>query len=470
MAYQATRRGYEDELGQRLSSVAATVAAQLSTSRDAGRIARLDPSMPGAVSERLNQWLEALRQETDARRMFVFNPELVSLLDTEAGVTPGNPLYELEPDRNELGRIVSGDLTNAHSVLFSSEDGTRFMNGYAPVYYEGELIAFVGVAGSASFFEQLDRTAAVLSGLAVLVVLLVLVVSFVVSHRLTRPIGELVDALQRYGSGRLREPLPITSRDEIGFMAQAFNDMRNRIDRRDEQMQLMLSGIAHEVRNPLAGMELFCGLLRDELGEGDEARSHVDKISKELEYLSRVVNDFLAYARRRPLSPERFLAADMLGDLKQSLVETASKRGVALRFDIPSGVELSGEREAIRGLVHNLVQNAVQACTEGQSVDVRVSVEGSNRIIRVSDTGRGMDEEQASKAFEPFYTTRQKGTGLGLALAHKTVQEHRGEIKLETILGQGTTFTVVLPFDSKLSPLVHEPDFAEDDGEMEMIG
>ena len=320
------------------------------------------------------------------------------------------------------------------------------------VAVEGQTAGVVGVAGSAVYFDRLDRYRAALLMLGLLVVGVVVVVSFAVSHRLTRPMGRLVAAIRKFGRGELREPVVIRTRDEIGFLGEAFNDMRQSLDRRDEQMQLMLSGIAHEVRNPLAGMELFCSLLSDELTAHPEQRAHVEKISRELQYLGRVVNDFLRFARRRPLSPERLDAAGLINEVVDGLMGAARQSGVELVLEVEDGVELTGEREALRGVIANLVQNALQACDSGGKVTVRVTSSRGWRELEIVDTGRGIPEERRKHIFEPFFTTKEQGTGLGLALVHKSVQEHGGDIAVQSKPNEGTRFVIRLPFDAQLTP------------------
>jgi signal transduction histidine kinase len=471
LAYRAAKGGLEAGLGRQLEGVALTIAGQFSSSREAGRICRLaeSPDAESSVRRRINELLGSLQTTTDARRIFVFDPELVSLLDTDASVQFGSTLFELQPDRTELNRVVTGSAATASSVLFEGADGSRYQNGYAAIVFEGETCAIVGVAGSASYFNTLDTYRAAFGVVGLAFVLMVMLISLLVSHQLTRPIGRLVEALHRYGQGELKEPLTVRSRDEIGYLAEAFNDMRESLDRRDEQMQLMLSGIAHEVRNPLAGMELFCSLLKEELDSEPEKQAHVSKISRELDYLGRVVSDFLSYARRHPLSPERFEALPLIQEVIDGVSGEATSRGVTIEAEVDASVEMTGEREALRGVCANLVQNAVQACSEGGRVTVSIVEKGEQRVIDVTDDGKGMDEEQLKKIFEPFYTTRQKGTGLGLALLHKTVQEHGGQVEVKSEPGTGTRFRIELPFDEDLQPLVHEPDY-EGSGDVEMIG
>ncbi|MBN1944254.1 MAG: HAMP domain-containing histidine kinase [Bradymonadales bacterium] len=470
LVHRVLRRGLEEELGVRLSSIAQSISVSFTTTRDVERLSRLLPDPESLVRQRFVERLNRFRDTIGVRRIFAVTPGLESLLDTRLEVMPGTPLYDLEADRSEIRRLVEGEAGSVHSVLFTGADGTRYMHGYAPVHLEGELVAIFGVEGSAGHYAALDALGKALVVLGLLVVMLVVAVAVFFSHRLTRPMTRLVDAIRRYGRGDLKEPVEVTTRDEVGFLTEAFNEMRASLDRRDEQMQLMLSGIAHEVRNPLAGMELFCSLLKEEL-ESDPVRlEYVEKINRELDYLARVVTDFLNYARRRPLTPERFAAQPLVDQLVEGLRGEAARKGVVLKEEVETGLELTGEREALRGTCANIVQNAVQASKEGGVVEIRAWGVGSTRYLEVSDNGHGIPEGKIKQIFEPFFTTRQQGTGLGLALAHKTVQGHGGEIEVESVVGQGTRLRIKLPFDESLRPLVHEPEYERSQTEVEMIG
>ena len=156
----------------------------------------------------------------------------------------------------------------------------------------------------------------------------------------------------------------------------------------------------------------------------------------------------------------------MVGGLKTK----ATQYDVSISVEVPDDLEATGEREALRGILTNLVQNAIQACSSGGKVIVRAQAAGPNRVLSVVDDGKGIKADQLDRIFDPFFTTREKGTGLGLALAQKTVREHRGEIEVLSEVGKGTTFTITLPFDDIPSHLVHVPEFEGPQSDVEMIG
>src|SRR5262249_27645745 len=153
-----------------------------------------------------------------------------------------------------------------------------------------------------------------------------------------------------------------------GQLAEAMDRMRVQLAERDARMQQMLAGIAHEVRNPLAGMTLFAGILQDELPEGDERRGHVDRIRKELGYLERVVNEFLEFARR----PRPELAAVPLDELLPEVAQLASTEAITVAVE-PTDLVAQVDRSQLRRALLNLAKNAVQAAAAADQTEVKLA-------------------------------------------------------------------------------------------------
>lgn len=450
VAHEVTRRDLDDELGARLEAVAATAATHV-------RGKYLLELAAGDEEERAFQnvmkKLEAVSAASGAA-LFVFDRKLDSRADTR-GIAIGTHYFRVELDRHELGRVFDrGEL--AHSVTFSDDDGRIYKAGYAPVHAsetEPEIVLAIGAQAPARYFDRLRqlRKSLLLWGGSLLFV--VLAASVITTALVTRPVRRLAAAAERIGKGELGAPVDVTSRDELGTLAATMDRMREQLAERDARMQQMLAGIAHEVRNPLAGMTLFTGILRDELPAGpagDESRGHVARIERELTYLERVVSEFLEYARRAP--PER-RELD-LGELAREVAQLAAAGDGRTEGDIEVSIESEARVRAdaaqLRRALLNIAQNAVQATQRaGRREPVRITVGeaagGEGRVeLRIRNAGGELPEQVRAKMFEPFFTTREKGTGLGLAFAKEIVQAHDGEIRVE-VTGDATTFAVVLP-------------------------
>jgi signal transduction histidine kinase len=197
------------------------------------------------------------------------------------------------------------------------------------------------------------------------------------------------------------------------------------------------------VRNPLGGIELFSGILREELSPGDERRAHVERIEREVGYLSAVVTEFLDYARR----PAPELGAAPLAPLAAAICELeaaeAERAGVALTWRVPDGLACRGDQVQLRRALHNLVRNAVQAAGDEAPGTVTVTAAAADEpgvvCLTVENSGRPIPDRVRDRMFEPFYTTREKGTGLGLAFVREIVLDHGGTIEVDSS-DQGTRF------------------------------
>ncbi|HEX3481379.1 MAG TPA: HAMP domain-containing sensor histidine kinase [Kofleriaceae bacterium] len=444
VAFEVSRRDLDHELGARLEAIAASATTQI-------RGKYLTELVPGNEDDRGYQnalkKLEAIADATGAQ-LFVFDEQYNSRGDTAPGVAIGTHYFRAELDRAELVRVFELGRT-ASSVTFIGNDHKIYKTGYAPVRAsetEPQIVLALGAQAPASYFARLadlrDRLFAWGTGLLVVSVMAAVVATLLI----TRNVRRLVSAAERIGSGNLRDPVRVESDDEIGVLGQTMERMRQQLAERDARTQQMLAGIAHEVRNPLAGMTLFAGILRDELPEDDARRGHVERIRRELGYLERVVNDFLEYARR----PKPELHDEPCDALLAEVAQLTSTEDIPVEAAPCDGLMARADRGQIRRALLNLAKNAVQAATAAGhrgSGAVRLSAEerGDELALVVWNRGHEIPPEICERLFEPFYTTREKGTGLGLAFVREIAADHGGRIEVKSASGE-TTFTLVLPF------------------------
>jgi signal transduction histidine kinase len=302
----------------------------------------------------------------------------------------------------------------------------------------------LGAQAPASYFDRLDDLRSRMIEWGVGLALVSIAAAVIATLFITRNVRRLVTAAERIGAGDLHEPVIATTRDELGVLAETMDRMRVQLAERDARMQQMLAGIAHEVRNPLAGMTLFAGILRDEVPATDERRGHVDKIQRELDYLDRVVSEFLEFARR----PKPELADVPVADLLAEVAQLASTQ--ELEVGSTTEVEtLRGDRGQLRRALLNLARNGVQAASAAghsgkDAVAIRARALPGAVELAVWNRGKEIAPETSGKLFEPFFTTREKGTGLGLAFVRDITRDHGGSVEV-TSEGGETTFAIRLP-------------------------
>lgn len=275
-----------------------------------------------------------------------------------------------------------------------------------------------------------------------------------VGRTISRPLAAIVEATRRISHGDL-EPrgLPVAARDEVGELARAIERMAAWLQRlQDEQIRTerlrlirqVSAGLAHELRNPLTGARLALQLDLQRRGERDAEpiRVALDELSR----MERQVRRFLQMARPEPPRREPTPIAGLLGRLERNLEAVAAHRGLA--FEVDAAIDrpdLDVDPEQILQVLTNLAWNAFDAVGAAGRVRVRASSEGPEwAIIDVEDDGPGVAEADVGRLFEPFFTTRPEGVGLGLALARALVLEHGGRIAYDRRDGW-TRFRVVLP-------------------------
>jgi PAS domain S-box-containing protein len=217
-------------------------------------------------------------------------------------------------------------------------------------------------------------------------------------------------------------------------------------------MGTLALNLAHEIRNPLNAAVLQLHLLGrqfDKLGTDEETRAALHQKAKivgdEIGRLSRLLTEFLELARPRGVVRERLSFTKLVGDVLDLEQGSAAARGVSVRRELSSECELLGDPEKLKQVVLNLVMNALEAMKEGGRLLVRLAAGGENAVLSIEDTGPGIEPAVIAQVFEPFFTTKEAGTGLGLSIVRKIVDQHRGEVRIESERGVGTRATVTIP-------------------------
>lgn len=467
LAHEVAQRVLEDELGRRLALAAAATAMMILPEQ----AIELEHGEAGSLTQaNVARKLAVAKERFAVRRVAVVDRNLRGRADTAGRIAFGAEAHELGADRVEIHRAAAGRPTT--SPLFLGHDGMPYKRGYAAIERgelpaspspsptststatpaaateaSGDAVGFVLVEASADYLGPLAafRRRLIIGGLVALA--LVLIATALGAGRVTRPVVRLAAAALRIGRGDLDVPIRVRTRDEVGFLAQTLDDMRAALKARDERLQMMLAGIAHEVRNPLGGLELYAGLLREALG-GDAARlEEVARIEREVHHLKAVVTEFLDYARRAPVELGPVAIRPVLAEVAE--LARADAPAAEIAVDAPDGLAARADEGQLRRALLNLARNAVAAATRhhpssGARVRFAARRDEDQIIVDVEDNGAGVAPELREKVFTPFFTTRERGTGLGLAFVRDIVHEHGGTVDVGAAGLGGARFTVSL--------------------------
>jgi two-component system, NtrC family, sensor kinase len=345
---------------------------------------------------------------------------------------------------------------------------------------------YVGML-EAPYVDRRNKVVWSFLGVGVLGVVLVLILSFFITTGIIRPLREMVGATKKIAKGDLSWELSTASQDEIGQLAASFNHMlvrlkqtrqeleeygktlEDKVEQRSQQLkQIQLqfmrseklsslgrlaSGVAHEIDGPLTGILTFSHHLMRKLKDNPELQGELEKIVKETTRVTTVVRDLLNFARetkpqKRPCQINELISQTL------SLVEGQTVfQNIRVLKNLDPQIPIALlDANQIQQVFMNILLNAADAMPTGGILTItsRLLPGDGSVEIRFADTGLGISQENLDKVFDPFFTTKahKKGTGLGLAVSYGIIERHRGQIRVQSQEGKGTTFIVELPLQA----------------------
>ena len=223
----------------------------------------------------------------------------------------------------------------------------------------------------------------------------------------------------------------------------------------------MAGSLVHEIKNPLSTINLSAQLLQEEWKDADTPKEQravrrLQVMSSEVQRVERIIETFLRFTERHELSLEVKSLNEMLEDLAEFVTAEAERSGVQIRLGLSSGLApFSFDVDLVRQVFQNLVQNACQAMNPAGGGELilktdRVERDGVEYAIgEVIDTGPGIEADKLERVFELYYSTREGGTGFGLAISRRIIEEHGGFIEVQSVKGKGSQFSVYLPLSRK---------------------
>ena len=319
-------------------------------------------------------------------------------------------------------------------------------------------------------------------GIALLAVVLISVVAMKVADKISRPIRGMAEAAGKIAEGDYSQKVEITSDDEIGFLANNFNNMvselvrahqelrdsaetlERKVEQRTAELRAMqahliqseklagvgklAAGVAHEINNPLTCVLTNSSLLLSDLPPDDPRREDLQAVVDETLRCRKIVKGLLDFARQTKPQKQKLDLNKVAADVIALVRNQASFQNISIDADLdPQIPSVLADADQMRQVVLNIILNAADAMPQGGKIRVRSSFEpkASQAILRISDTGPGIPAEIQDKMFEPFFTTKKTGTGLGLAIAYGIMERHKGSLKVESAPGRGTTIEMILP-------------------------
>jgi signal transduction histidine kinase len=410
--YFVVKNSKEDELGNRLITVANMVSSYLES--EAVIISFTEGDEQTDWYKRLKEYLLEVKKKNNLRTLSIFNTDFQWMIGTDANMKIGTYSYLLKIDEEEIKKSITQKVST-QSYLYSFED-IQYKRAYAPIQgFDGTIEAFVKVEASRDYFVGLAklRNSLIFLGLFCISVIGILVIIFY----------KLVNAL---------------------IKAEESSELNNRL----QSLGTMAAGVAHEIRNPLGIIRNTAEILKAELLSESDSYSYVDSILEEVHRLNNLVTQFLQLSK-----PSVIEKRDC--DIRQLIESTISfvkydfeKSGIKNFYDKPQHpVNINCDENSIKQLLLNLLINAKQSMKNGGAVKIDLIKKKNKILITITDEGSGISEIEIKKVFDPFYSTKDAGIGLGLTICKNIVDSHNGTIEVFSRENKGTKVVVRLPIE-----------------------
>ncbi len=444
-----------------------TIEGPFQTTNTAGTLVRFtvpvpDPDSRGATLGQLvalfdwGRGTEVIARVRESMMSVGLDPEVL-ILDAHGMIIgraapPGGPW--------QLGSMLLPQTSNSkdHATTGYIDSAAARLVGHARLPDDLPAWTVVVAEPLANAFAPARQMVTLLATVLGGTLLVALTVSLFVARRVTEPLTELTKAAETVGRGmRPESTVPVRSRDEIGTLTDAFNRMAADLKRAERELVdaakfsfvgELAAGVAHEIRTPLGVLRSSAQLLERSLEvKDDESRELLRLLQDEVDRIERVVSALIELGRPRKMRPEPTPLGQILFRTADFVDAQARQKHVTIqrRTIDPDPVVLC-DPELIHQVALNLLVNAVQILPDGGSIEIGIlPAQDGYAGFEVRDNGPGMTDKVCSRIFEPYFTRRQGGSGLGLTFVQRIVQEHRGRVSVKSELGRGTVFRVHLP-------------------------
>lgn len=337
--------------------------------------------------------------------------------------------------RNEILKLGVDQVTS--SLPFKGDDGAWYLWGF----YRINKKYWLARQESADRLKRVENFAWFFFYTGIAGMFLTILVGYLLARAMTRPIDRLVKFSSQLGKGNFEYSIPEGMVGEIGILSVAMDKMRSDLLRNRKEREDMLAQIAHEIRNPLGGIELLANLTKEDMNKGEHNTEYLDKILNEVSALKLLITSYLNYSRPQPAQPEWVHLDHIKNEINQIVLNRLQEKSISFSFE-NTITKIWFDPGQLKQIFLNLLNNSFDAVEQGGMVSVRTHKNKNNWEIIISDNGLGIKPDNLPNVFEPFFTTKREGTGLGLAISKKLCQENHAQLSVKNNSSAGCTFFI----------------------------
>ena len=411
-------------------------------------IAKLEVISANTVADCIGQ-IDSLK----VTRLIVTDQNGLTLYDSSAEL---QRTYSLLP---EIVQAIRG------YDVFSSDyhDGAIRSRAATPIIYYGTTVGCVYMmeydTAQGALIQSLQNT---VLRVTLLLELIVLLFSLAYAIAFSRRLQKIMSSMKIIQTGDYTHKLKMGGSDELTILGNEFNDLTDRLQTSEQKRRRFVSDASHELKTPLASIKLLTDSILQNDMDMDTVREFVEDIGNEADRLNRMTSKLLSLTKidGEPVADSEIICmAPTVRRVVRMLSAIAKQSDIHIRLELETDAPVLILEDDLYQIIFNLIENGIKYNSPGGSLTVRLTRSEDNAILQVADTGMGIPEDAIGHIFERFYRvdkarSRQSGgSGLGLAIVKAIVERNRGEIQVESAVGEGTTFTVSFPvFDTEVDP------------------
>ena len=340
------------------------------------------------------------------------------------------------------------------SAEHTDAEGTQWLRSYAPVKTVGwGVFVNQSAAEAYSFLYVMELVALIF---IVLTILAAILASILLAPKIVKPVQLLSERMFLVAEGHFDQEIAVQRKDEIGKLLVAFNEMTRKLKKARESERLAAIGkaaamVTHELRNSLIMAGTFIRLLPEHYKDKSFLEKFITVVPQELDNWQSMLDDITDFSKRPALELFRLNVNVFLKTFTSFIEQRLAEGNVRLKLSVPDGLPMvQANEQRLNQVLTNLIMNAVDAMPDGGQLRLSAETVGAHLCIGIQDSGKGIPEENLQSIFDPFYTTKPNGLGLGLNICREIIEQHGGRLQVQSLVGQGTSFTVRLPVEAAL--------------------
>ncbi len=413
---------------------------------------QIAPSLSSAYSkkniDKIKNAVKNLSLRIDSR-VLVMNPASIVVVDSYDEYSGS--------DQSDLVEVAAAQGGVSSTGLYKFNDGMQIVYAATPINYEGNQVGVLLISSSPDdIYNRIDQIFRRVSRVSLVVVVITSIISVIFADILSKPLEKLTEIVRSVGKANMNQQVDISSNDELGELSDSINQMVSQLYRVDEMRKQFVSNVSHELKTPITSLKIIAETLvaskpQDIAVYDDFMRD----INGELDRLNEIIDALLTLSKLEHDNVVLDYKLTSIGEVVSASVNMlkpiAEKKNVKLVAELKDDVTIYCDSVKIRHCIGNIVNNAIKYTAPGGRVCVCLSVDKTDVLIAVEDTGIGIPKVALPNIFDRFYRvdsarSRQTGgTGLGLSIALKLAQQHGGSITVDSEEGVGTTFVIAIP-------------------------